>query len=84
MPDLLIRNLSPQTIAFLKEAAARHGRSVQAEVTALIEDAEQRVRRERDFWAAADPFRVSLQGRPHSDSAGLIRQDRDSGHERPA
>jgi len=84
MPDLLIRNLSPETLAYLKDAAVRHGRSVRAEVTALIKDAEQRERRAREFWPAADALRDRLAGRYHADSTELIREDRDSGHARPA
>jgi len=37
--DVLIRNLKPATKAGLVERAHRHGRSFQAEVTAILDDA---------------------------------------------
>lgn len=37
MPDLLIRGLSAEALARLKEQAARHGRSMQAEAKSIVE-----------------------------------------------
>lgn len=82
MPDFLIRNLKPETVAFLKERARLSRRSVQAEVAALIEEAEAEEARSREFWRQAAEIRESLAGRRHADSAELIREDRDTNHGR--
>jgi len=37
MPDLLIRGMSPEALARLKDQAARHGRSMQAEAKSIVE-----------------------------------------------
>ena len=36
MPDLLIRNVDPETLAWLKEEAARHGRSISDEAKVIL------------------------------------------------
>jgi plasmid stability protein len=82
MSDLLIRNLPPEVAAFLKAEAARHGRSVQAEVVEMLEQAEERQKKHERFWQTADALREELRGRTFSDSADLIREDRDSDHGR--
>ena len=75
MPDLLVRNVRPETLAFLKRRAANNGRSLQAEVLDVLEHEEAA---ERELWIRVKDFKDSLRGRPHSDSAELIREDRDS------
>lgn len=82
MPDLLIRNLGAETVAYLKERARLNRRSVQAEVAALIEEAEAREARSREFWRQAADIRAVLAERKHTDSAELIREDRDTNHGR--
>ena len=80
MPDLLIRNLQPHTVEFFKARARRKGISLQAEVQALIEDAEACERDERDrLVEEMRAIRTSLAtpGRVFSDSGELIREDRD-------
>jgi plasmid stability protein len=39
MPDLLIRNVPPQTLAAVKARAKRHGRSLQAEALDALNQA---------------------------------------------
>ena len=41
MADLLIRNVPPQLVTRLKRRAKRHGRSVQAELLAIVEAGSQ-------------------------------------------
>jgi plasmid stability protein len=41
MAALHVRNVPPETLAALKERAARHGRSVQQEVLAILREAAQ-------------------------------------------
>ncbi len=82
MPDLLIRNLKPETVDFIKSLAARHGRSVQAEITALLEEARAEEVRRNEFWTLAAELRRATANRPQTDSADLIREDRDTDHGR--
>lgn len=78
MPDILVRNLSEETVALLKSRAARHKRSVQAEVAGILEREAQRERAD-EFWSHVNALREMLAGRgPFPDSAELIREDRDS------
>jgi plasmid stability protein len=74
MTQVLIRNLSPSSVARLKRRALSRGRSLQAELKILVETA-----------ARSDPDRARvvaermcrrLAGRTHSDSAALLREDR--------
>jgi len=78
MAQLLVRDISEETVAALKKRAKEHGRSAEAEHRAILEEALQR--RKMDFWKEADRIRGSLEesGRTFSDSTKLIRQDRDS------
>ncbi|NYZ13443.1 plasmid stability protein [Azospirillum sp. RWY-5-1] len=50
MGNLLVRNLSDETIHRLKERAALHGRSVEAEHRAVLEEAMTPVRTGADLW----------------------------------
>lgn len=76
MPDLLIRDLDEDVLKQLKAAAKAHGRSLQAE----IHDALRRA----NTHNLAETRRLSakwlrrLTGPTHSDSAALIREDRDA------
>jgi len=77
MAQVLVRNLSGQIVARLKKRAANRGRSLQAEVKSILEEAAKE--EPTDFWKAADLLRERLKrsGRKFSDSAVLIREDRD-------
>ena len=76
MANLLIRDLDDELLKQLKAAAKAHGRSLQAE----IHDALQRV----GTRSLAETRRISarwlkrLGDRTFSDSATLIREDRDA------
>lgn len=75
MPEVLVRKLDEAAIQALKRQAKQHGRSLQAELKAIIEDAA----RHAQFDPAKELARVRslFKGRRFSDSAGLIREDRD-------
>ena len=78
MPDLLVRNVKPETVDLFKVRSRRGGHSLQAELRELIETEASRERAaEAEFWASVWAFRDSHKGRPHSDSGELIREDRD-------
>ena len=82
MPDLLIRNLDPEVVSGLKRLASENGRSVQAEVQLIIESEVRRMQRNSEFWKRAAELRNRFAGTVQSDSADLIREDRDSDHGR--
>ena len=75
MAQLTVRKVDPEIVRRLKLRAAQHGRSAEAEHRAILErlfgsGAD-------DFWARAAELRVRTRGRRHTDSAELIRADRD-------
>jgi plasmid stability protein len=77
MGSILVRGLDQTTIERLKERARLNGRTLQQEVKVLLERAAETLtmgeaRRLSDTW------RRHLGGRSFSDSARLIREDRDS------
>jgi len=76
MSELLVQDLDPVAIEWLRARADRHGTSLPAEAKRVIEEAA-RASSEEDFWAQADRIRASLAGKVFEDSAELIRQDRE-------
>ena len=77
MGSILVRGLHQKTIGRLKERARSNGRSLQQEVKALLERAADTLTM-REARRLSDQWRRRLGGRPMSDSAQLIREDRDS------
>ena len=75
MAQILIRNLDAAVVNRLKDRAKRGGRSLQAEAKLILEQAAA-----VDLVAARKSlarFRKLLGNRRFSDSAVLIREDRD-------
>jgi len=75
MPQVLVRDIEPAVFDRLKERAKKNGRSFEAELRLILKDAaEERV-------AAVTPelerVRELFKGRTFSDSAELLRQDRE-------
>jgi antitoxin FitA len=78
MGQLIVRNLDDGVIDALKARAARKDRSLEAEVRVILERAaSERVIDVAEARARAERISRSLEGRPHSDSAAMIREDRD-------
>ena len=77
MAQVLVRNLKDKVVARLKKRAKTRGRSLQAEVKTILEEAAKE--ESADFWKEAERIRERLRrsGRKFSDSAELIREDRD-------
>lgn len=75
MRQLLVRQVDDAVFAALKERAARHGRSVEAEHRAILE--ETLLPSRADFAETAALLRAATVGRFAVDSAELVRQDRD-------
>jgi antitoxin FitA len=74
MAQILVRNLSPEVIERLKAQAREHGRSLQAEVQRILEEAAgSRMEKAREL---AVRLHARLAGRHHSDSAELLAEDR--------
>jgi hypothetical protein len=80
MPDILLRNVPPKVADYWKERARRHNRSLQQELQSFLSEEEERAGRREEWWRRADELRAEFGGRMLSDSAGLIREDRDSDH----
>jgi plasmid stability protein len=76
MPNVLVRNLDAEVLKQLKAAAKANRRSLQAEIHDVLRRASTRnlaaTRRVSARWLK----RLSRSG--HSDSAELIREDRDA------
>lgn len=75
MAQILIRDLAPETVDRLKERARRHRRSLQGEIKLILE--KEAASAADDAWALADTIRASFGRKRFSDSAALIREDRD-------
>nr|CAA6827290.1 MAG: Unknown protein [uncultured Thiotrichaceae bacterium] len=77
MPQLLIRNLEDETVERLKNRAKTNHRSLQAEVQLILEHAAKI--QPSNFWKGTEHMRSRLNaaGALFSDSAELVREDRD-------
>ena len=75
MPDILIRGLSGEKLKRLKARAKQHGRSLQSEAKLLLEQAAGVDGAE--IAAMLDGWKKRFAGRRFSDSADLVREDRD-------
>ncbi|HUF89875.1 MAG TPA: hypothetical protein VMR66_07830 [Gemmatimonadota bacterium] len=75
MAQVLVRDLDPDVVEAIRESAQRHGRSLEAELRLILESAARR--RSTDFWRTAERLRRETSGRQRTDSAALIRADRD-------
>ena len=76
MAQVLVRNLDEKTVTQLKKRAAENGRSLQAELKLLL---EQAIRPDgMDTWQRVKQFRAKMKKsrRIFTDSALLIREDR--------
>ena len=74
MPNVLVRDVDEKVLEKLKNKAARNGRSLQREVQIILSEAI-------NFEPLSDAevarkIKNSLRGRQHSDSAELLREDR--------
>jgi len=76
MANVLVRDLDDEVLKELKASAKAHGRSLQAEIHDVLERAGTRnlaeTRRLSGRWLRR------LRRSSHSDSAALIRDDRDA------
>jgi plasmid stability protein len=79
MSEVLVRNLGEAVVEQLKARARDSGRSLQAELKLILEQAARPVPA-RPSWAEyralADRVRADLGDRPQADSAALLAEDR--------
>ena len=75
MPQVPVRGLDQSTIERLQERAQRHGRSLEGELRTILQAAAEDM--EVDARAAAERVQALFAGRRFSDSAELIREDRE-------
>jgi plasmid stability protein len=76
MPDVLVRDVDEKTLDRLKEKANAHGRSPGVELRLILEQAAKQL----DMVSArelAEQMSRRLAGCQHTDSAELLRQDRE-------
>jgi len=76
LANFLIRDLDAQTVKWLKESAKRHDRSLQAEIRSILKEATPYTMEQ--MRAKCDEWLKRLKGRKFSDSAELIREDRNA------
>lgn len=76
MAQILVRHLEDEVVQRLKLRAGRNGRSLQEEV-AQIPRRESQQRTMDEAPAEAEAIRRRLAGRGFSESADLIREDRE-------
>jgi plasmid stability protein len=76
MANVLVRNLDDDVLKQLKAAAKAHGRSLQAEIHEVLRNAS--ARRLAETRRLSDRWLKRLTRSSHTDSAALIREDRDA------
>lgn len=76
MADLLVRDIDPKAISLLKARAERHGRSLQAEVKAILE-AEAAMTDSTAWLKGIEDFRRRVRQGPGPDAIELLRESRD-------
>ncbi|MDE0149912.1 MAG: hypothetical protein F4092_08040 [Rhodospirillaceae bacterium] len=77
MATLTIRNLDDKTVERLKHQARQNGRSLQAEVRHILNNAAQTLTK-KEFWARADAIAaMTPRDIEQTDSVTLLREERD-------
>lgn len=77
MPSILVRGLDAKTVQRLREQAQLNGRSLQQEVKDILERAATTLTMD-EARRLSETWHRRLSGRSFSDSARLIRENRDS------
>lgn len=81
MAKLILDDLDPQILESLKMRATKHNRSVENELKAILQavvtEEAAKAQKMTTFRAEVDQMRQTLAAPNHSDSALLVREDRD-------
>jgi plasmid stability protein len=77
MQELVLTNVDDLVLQDLRVRAARHGRTPAEEAKAILTEALRSTH--TDVWAPVDAIyqRLATSGRTFTDSAELLREDRD-------
>lgn len=75
MPNVLVRDVEKPILKKLKERAARNGRSLQSEAQTILKEAVTKSEPLSELETARR-IRASLKVKIQSDSAELLREDR--------
>jgi plasmid stability protein len=77
MPELVVSDVDNAVLDYLRQRACLHGRTPSQEAAAILADAARGAG--SGPWAAVDAIydRLASSGRTFSDSADLLREDRD-------
>ena len=81
MATITIRDLDDKIVAHLKERAARHNRSLESEIRQILAESIEAPPR-KELLELAKCIRDMTPDVPQTDSAELIREDRDTDHGR--
>ena len=87
MATVNVRRLDDEVVRKLKDRAASNGRSLEAELRAILEDIvaqDDYQAKKRAFLEYSKQLRALTAGRHHTPSEELIRESRDSGYGREA
>ena len=79
MPEVLVRNLDKVVVEQLKVRVRDSGRSLQAELKLILEQAAQPAPTQlarAEYRASAGQVRAALGDQPQADSAALLAEDR--------
>lgn len=76
MAQLLVRDIDSEIIERLKSRAKQHKRSLQGEAKSILEEAARKMTTE-EALERARKIRESFGGKTFSDSAEMIREDRE-------
>lgn len=76
MANLTIRNIDDDIVAHLKQRARYHNRSLEAELRTILSDAAMPAGG-MDLRQLADRIAAMTPDKPQTDSAELLRRDRD-------
>ncbi len=77
MANVTVRNLDDAVVEELKQQAKEHNRSLEAELREVLSNVAQLRERKREFLVRADRIVAMTPDVPQTDSALLIREDRD-------
>ncbi len=76
MAQILVRNLDETIVQRLKRRAREKGRSLQAEVRLILEQAAREPKMDMETaLKTSESFRRRFKGRKFPDTVGLIRED---------
>jgi plasmid stability protein len=74
--SMVVRNIDDEVYARLRQRAARHGRSLEAEVRDILK-LTAAAESGGDFWDRAARLRESTRARAQTPAELLLREDRD-------